>query len=495
MQRNRQALGVISTNNFNQVNKPQTSGPFKQPAKQASSMNDENEVATAARGLKTSKSSEAFDFDIYQEEVKVQIKQKQPDIKLKESLSTNLDYIESIAVFAKPNHEDEEEEEDEEEDYEVEDVEEEDEEEEGISRLNLGAQVDKDTQEDAGMIISDHDLVSMMDSSVVNSELLSPMMLDDTIKFQSHLTEHEEDESECCELDEDEKRKLMLNEQENLIMSCLEYKDDILAYMRQQELENRPKVNYMKKQQDINSSMRCILVDWLVEVCEEYRLNPETLYLAVNYTERFLSQMSVLRGKLQLVGTASMYIASKYEEITAPDVSEFVYITDDTYTKKQVLRMEHLLLKVLDFKMNAPTPNWFLNHYLRFNKRHFGLTTSEDQQRFESLARYLAELTLLDVDTFIGFLPSQIAASAVYLAMLCFDIPWTKQVADGLGYGHDLSELRACIKAMHNAMQEAPGKPQQAIFEKYKSAKHHQASLTTPPKQLPAAVNDHPQSK
>ena len=94
-------------------------------------------------------------------------------------------------------------------------------------------------------------------------------------------------------------------------------------------------------------NMRQILVDWLVEVSEEYKLQTETLHLAVNYIDRFLSLMSVQRSKLQLVGTAAMFIASKYEEIYPPDVSEFVYITDDTYTKRQVLRMEHLVIKVL----------------------------------------------------------------------------------------------------------------------------------------------------
>lgn len=57
---------------------------------------------------------------------------------------------------------------------------------------------------------------------------------------------------------------------------------------------------------------------------------------------------------------------SKYEEIFPPDVAEFVYITDDTYTKQQVLRMEHLILKVLNFHMNSPTANCFLLHFLRF---------------------------------------------------------------------------------------------------------------------------------
>lgn len=86
----------------------------------------------------------------------------------------------------------------------------------------------------------------------------------------------------------------------------------------------------------------------------------ETVYLAVNFMDRFLSQMAVLRGKLQLVGTAAMlisrffvnlfqifnFISSKFEEIYAPEVSEFVYITDDTYTRQQVLKMESLMIKV-----------------------------------------------------------------------------------------------------------------------------------------------------
>ena len=92
----------------------------------------------------------------------------------------------------------------------------------------------------------------------------------------------------------------------------------------------------MKKQPDINNSMRAILVDWLVEVAEEYKLSQDTLYLAVNYIDRFLSSMVVLRKKLQLVGTACMLIASKLEEIYPPEVAEFVYITDDTYSGKEV---------------------------------------------------------------------------------------------------------------------------------------------------------------
>lgn len=142
-----------------------------------------------------------------------------------------------------------------------------------------------------------------------------------------------------------------------------EYRQDILDYLRDAEERHRPKPLYMRKQPDISPSMRTILVDWLVEVGEEYRLQNETLCLAISYIDRFLSVMSVVRAKLQLVGTAAMFIAAKYEEIYPPDVGEFVYITDNTYTKTQVLRMEQLILKVLKFDLCVPTTSVFLSAY------------------------------------------------------------------------------------------------------------------------------------
>ena len=76
------------------------------------------------------------------------------------------------------------------------------------------------------------------------------------------------------------------------------------------QLEHRPSVDFMARQPDITVTMRCILVDWLVEVNDEYKLNSETLHLAVNYIDRFLSVMTVVRAKLQLVGTTALFIAS-----------------------------------------------------------------------------------------------------------------------------------------------------------------------------------------
>ncbi|XP_028655124.2 cyclin-A1 [Erpetoichthys calabaricus] len=257
--------------------------------------------------------------------------------------------------------------------------------------------------------------------------------------------------------------------------SVAEYAEDIYSYLQESERKFRPRCGYMRKQPDITNNMRVILVDWLVEVCEEYKLQSETLYLAVNYLDRFLSCMSVLRGKLQLVGTAAVFLASKHEEICPPDIEEFVYITDDTYTKKQLLRMEHLLLKVLAFDLAVPTPYQFLLQFLRI-----GAVC----KKTESLSLYMAELSLLEADTFLKYVPSQIAASAFCLANYTLNsVYWPESLACFSGY--DLADLWPCILDLQKAFTGAVKQPQQAIREKYKNSKYLGVSLLTPPQHLP----------
>ncbi|XP_042723632.1 cyclin-A1 [Lagopus leucura] len=259
------------------------------------------------------------------------------------------------------------------------------------------------------------------------------------------------------------------------LMTVGEYAEDIHQYLREAEVKYRPKPYYMRKQPDITTEMRAILVDWLVEVGEEYKLRTETLYLAVNYLDRFLSCMSVLRGKLQLVGTAAILLAAKYEEIYPPEADEFVYITDDTYTKRQLLRMEHLLLKVLAFDLTVPTINQFLLQYIHRHGVCF---------RTENFARYLAELSLLEADPFLKYLPSQTAAAAYCLANYTVNRSfWPETLAAFTGYS--LSEIVPCLTDLHKTCLDAPHCQLQAIKEKYKQSKYLQVSLLEPPAVLP----------
>ena len=84
----------------------------------------------------------------------------------------------------------------------------------------------------------------------------------------------------------------------------------------------------MAQQADINERMRSILVDWLVDVHLKFKLRTETLFLTVHVIDRYLAKEQTTRNKLQLVGCTAMLIAAKYEEIYAPEVRDFVYISD-----------------------------------------------------------------------------------------------------------------------------------------------------------------------
>ncbi|XP_042143582.1 G2/mitotic-specific cyclin-A-like [Ixodes scapularis] len=254
-----------------------------------------------------------------------------------------------------------------------------------------------------------------------------------------------------------------------------EYAQDIYTHLRQQEEKLTPKPTYMSKQPDITSSMRAILVDWLVEVAEEYRLHPETLFLGVSYVDRFLSAMSVIRNKLQLVGTAALYIAAKFEEIYAPEVSEFVFITDDTYTKQQVLRMEQLVLKVLSFDMAAPTIYYFLLRFAEVGKA---------PDTVKHLAHYLCELTLLEDDPYLQYLPSIVAGASLCLANHTLKrYPWSSDLV--LYSGYNLEDFKECVHSLYSSFCNAGTKAQQAIQEKFKSSKFHCVANLKPACTLP----------
>ena len=83
-----------------------------------------------------------------------------------------------------------------------------------------------------------------------------------------------------------------------------------------------------------------------------------------------------------------------------------MYITDDTYTKKQVLRMEHLVLKVLNFDLAVPSALTFANLFCKM---------SDSEERTAHLAQYLCELTLMDGETYLVGL----ALNGLYITCLC----------------------------------------------------------------------------
>jgi hypothetical protein len=109
--------------------------------------------------------------------------------------------------------------------------------------------------------------------------------------------------------------------------------------------------------------MRAKLIGWLIEVHLKFKLVPETLYITVNLIDRYTEQVQVRRQEYQLLGVTAMLIACKYEEIHPPEVNDFTYISDDTYTREQVLTLENAILTFIGFDLTFPTSFSFMQRF------------------------------------------------------------------------------------------------------------------------------------
>jgi G2/mitotic-specific cyclin 2 len=174
------------------------------------------------------------------------------------------------------------------------------------------------------------------------------------------------------------------------------------------QIELKPNANYMSQMQpELDWGMRTKLVSWIMQVHIQFKLLPETLYLAVNIIDRFLSLRCVSVSKLQLVGVAALMIASKYEEIMAPCIGDLAYITDNAYDKSEIIAAEKFILQTLSFQIGYPNPLNFL--------RNISKVDGHDRTT-RTLAKYFCQVSLLEPG-FLAYPSSAIAASSMFLAI------------------------------------------------------------------------------
>ncbi|ODV64717.1 A/B/D/E cyclin [Hyphopichia burtonii NRRL Y-1933] len=245
-----------------------------------------------------------------------------------------------------------------------------------------------------------------------------------------------------------------------------EYVNDIFPYLNELEYKTLPDADYLYKQTQLKPRMRSILVDWLVEMHQRFRLLPETLFLAINIMDRFMSLEVVQIDKLQLLATGSLFIAAKYEEVFSPSVKNYAYFTDGSYTEDEILQAEKYILTILDFELNYPNPMNFL--------RRISKADDYDVQS-RTLGKYLLEITIMDYK-FIGMLPSLCSASAMYIARLILgkDPVWNGNLIHYSG-GYKVSDMKECINLIMEYLI-APVEHDE-FFKKYATRKFMKASI------------------
>jgi len=185
----------------------------------------------------------------------------------------------------------------------------------------------------------------------------------------------------------------------------------------------------LQKHPTYTARMRTILLDWLIEVCEVYRLHRETFYLSADFFDRYMSRkIDVPKTKLQLIGVTCLFIASKIEEIYPPKLQEFAYVTDGACAEEDILKMELVVLKQMNWSLTPRTVNAWSKLILQVDGRINNANSAENNstnQSVHSLIKpsycglthskimHLVDLCMLDINS-LNFSYASLAASASY---------------------------------------------------------------------------------
>ena len=201
---------------------------------------------------------------------------------------------------------------------------------------------------------------------------------------------------------------------ENYIKSGVEYIDDILINILKEERDLKLKIDplYFQFQTDINSKMRAILIDWLIDVHLKFNFRQETLYITINIIDRYLSVKRIERCNFQLLGVTALFIACKQNEISFRKLNEYVYITDNAYSEEDIKKMENKVLDTLNFDLLFPSSLTF------YEILSYKLNIYEDKKKF-NFGEFLMESFYLD-ENCLKYSASTIACAVGYIVMKYF---------------------------------------------------------------------------
>jgi cyclin B len=203
------------------------------------------------------------------------------------------------------------------------------------------------------------------------------------------------------------------NDQENIFFAG-EYLEEIYLNLLLEEKQAtiKPQIGYMNNQTEINEIMRAILIDWIIDIHLRFNLRQETLFMTIWLIDTYLSYAFVSRDKFQLLGITCLLISCKSHEIYYPQQNKLIEMTDNAYTKEEMLKMENEILKKLNFYIVCPNPIDFYNilsKMFNFEKKHY------------YLGNYFIESALVYYQI-LKYSSSVIASSCAYLVMKYYRI-------------------------------------------------------------------------
>lgn len=248
---------------------------------------------------------------------------------------------------------------------------------------------------------------------------------------------------------------------------CEEYADEIYEFMYMQQEQYMVDPCYMDNlpagfQWQHN---RHTLINWMLTIHRKFRLVAETLFLATNIVDRYLSTTKHVKLEdVQLIASTALFIAAKYEEVITPAVSNFAYVANST--AESVRAMEKKVLVGIEFDLGTPSP---LNYLRRISR------ADDYQMNTRTIAKFLLEISLFEPKLMV-YRPSDVAAAAMYTSRQILRKPgWPTNFVYYSG-GCTKQGLMPIVEIMREYLKGPCDKRDESFIVKYSSKRMLQAA-------------------
>ncbi len=248
-----------------------------------------------------------------------------------------------------------------------------------------------------------------------------------------------------------------------------EYDDEILENLVIEEKKVNIDIdpNYFVFQHEINSKMRSILIDWLLDVHHKFNFKQETLYMTIYIIDTFLSKKLIQRKRFQLLGITSLIISTKFHEIFIRRMSDYALITDNAYTIDDIKKMEEEITKTLNFNFLFPSS---LSFFEIISKK-IGISEDINKCKF---GEFLIDSFLIDFKS-LYYSYSTIACASSYIVMKFYKMNnyhilynFRNFSVKNNQYDNDFSAvIKECAKNICDVISEMINSNLQSVFQKY----------------------------
>lgn len=197
---------------------------------------------------------------------------------------------------------------------------------------------------------------------------------------------------------------------------------------------------YLNTDGPITPSIRSTLVEWMADVSHGCQHMPETLFMAVNYLDRYLSINPVPLQRLQLIGVTCLYLSAKLNDIAVPQIDEYSYVTEYSYTTDDIIDAEREILTALEFNLVVPTLIFFAELYFSY------FNDPKIDDNCPLLLATLCEYTLIDYFVTNSYYPSIIAAAVLLFSS--FHCERDLNIQELSVFGLDVHKINSCFSSL-----------------------------------------------